>query len=235
MNTNTEEQPRNVEGYTLSPKELKVVTQCQKEKLVIIYGLMFGSTAASFYLVATGKIKGNKHFGAFPKICLSAVLSQWAGKLLYAYSGRLPDKILKEAPDGRLAYDLRKERGIKQPWTSERDFDGKDLSYRNVPANASTQTNEQMLFVQIAYLHIIVNGLTMFGSQRLGWIPTVRETNAQWVKKLPIFPFRNRTVHGIMLGLALQNILLISNVAGSIAYGIYLNRKQRASKIDQDR
>ena len=30
MNTNTEEQPRNVEGYTLSQKELKVVTQCQK-------------------------------------------------------------------------------------------------------------------------------------------------------------------------------------------------------------
>ena len=30
MNTNTEAQPRNVEGYTLSPKEQKVVTQCNK-------------------------------------------------------------------------------------------------------------------------------------------------------------------------------------------------------------
>ena len=197
--------------------------------------MVFGSTAATFYLVATGKIKANKHLGAFPKICLSAVISEWVGNLLYRYSGRFPDKILKEAPNGRLAYDIRKERGIEQPWTAERDFDGKDLSYRNVPANTSSQTNEQLLFVQIAYLHIIVNGLTMFGSQRLGWIPTVRETNAQWVKKLPLFPFRNRTIHGIMLALALQNILLISSVAGRITYGIYLNRKQRASKIDQDR
>ena len=30
MNTNTEAQPPNVEGYTLSPKEQKVVTQCNK-------------------------------------------------------------------------------------------------------------------------------------------------------------------------------------------------------------
>ena len=196
--------------------------------------MVFGSTAATFYLVATGKIKANKHLGAFPKICLSAVISEWVGNLLYRYSGRFPDKILKEAPDGRLAYDVRKERGIMQPWTAERDFDGKDLSYRNVLGNNSSQTNNELLLM-LAYLHIIGNGMVMFGSQRLGWIPAVRETNAQWVKKLPLFPFRNRTLHGIMLALALQNILLISSVAGRITYGIYLNRKQRASKIDQDR
>ena len=197
--------------------------------------MVFGSTAATFYLVATGKIKGNKHLGAFPKICLSAVISEWVGNLLYRYSGRFPEKILKEAPNGRLAYDIRKERGIEQPWAAERDFDGKDFSYWNVSANSSAQTDNITLFKQIVYIHPIVNGMAMFGSQRLGWIPTVRETNAQWVKKLPLFPFRNRILHGIMLGLALQNILLISNVAGSIAYGIYLNRKQRESKIDQDR
>ena len=196
--------------------------------------MVFGSTAATFYLVATGKIKGNKHLGAFPKICLSAVISEWVGNLLYRYSGRFPDKILKEAPNGRLAYDIRKERGIEQPWTAERDFDGKDLSYRNVLGNNSAQSNNQLLLM-LAYLHIIGNGMAMFGSQRLGWIPAVRETNAQWVKKLPLFPFRNRTVHGIMLALALQNILLISSVAGRITYGIYMNRKQKANKTDQDR
>ena len=189
--------------------------------------MVFGSSAFAFYLVATGKIKGNKHFGAFPKICLSAVISEPVGNLLYTYSGRFPDKILKEAPNGRLAYDIRKERGIRQPWTAERDFDGKDLSYRNLSADNSAQSINQLLFKQIVNPHTIGYGLAMFVSQRLGWIPTVRETNAQWVKKLSLFPFRNRTLHGIILGLALQYILLFSNIASSITYGIYMNQKQK--------
>ena len=57
-------------------------------------------------------------------------------------------------------------------------------------------------------LSIICGGL-MLGAQKKGLISTVRATNSKWIKKLPVFPFRNRTFHGILFGFALGQILYL--------------------------
>ena len=57
-------------------------------------------------------------------------------------------------------------------------------------------------------LSILCGGL-MLGAQKKGLISTVRATNSKWIKKLPVFPFRNRTFHGILFGFALGQILYL--------------------------
>ena len=57
-------------------------------------------------------------------------------------------------------------------------------------------------------LSILCGGL-MLGAQKKGLISTVRATNSKWIKKLPLFPFRNRTFHGILFGFALGQILYL--------------------------
>ena len=57
-------------------------------------------------------------------------------------------------------------------------------------------------------LSILCGGL-MLGAQKKGLISTVRTTNSKWIKKLPVFPFRNRTVHGVLFGFAIGQILYL--------------------------
>ena len=78
--------------------------------------------ATSFYLVRAGKLKANKRFGAVPKMLVSAFCAYWFGKLSYIVSDSCQDKFLKSVPNSEIAYHIRKERGLPQPWTAIRDF-----------------------------------------------------------------------------------------------------------------
>ena len=50
----------------------------------------------------------------------------------------------------------------------------------------------------------------MFGAQKIGFISEVRETNSKWIKKLTVFPFQNRTIHGFLFGFAIGLYYCIS-------------------------
>ena len=200
-------------------------------------GLGVGIT--SFYLVRTGKLKPNKYFGAAPKVFLSSFVAYWAGKISYILSDGCKEKFLKDAPESETAYYIRKDRGLQQPWTAIRDFgkedteDDDDYIFKiniTIPSfqsilQSSLDGKEDIILSEkekeildecsdrsyIYYsmpLSILCGGL-MLGAQKKGLISTVRATNSKWIKKLPVFPFRNRTVHGILFGFALGQILYL--------------------------
>ena len=200
--------------------------------------LCAGST--SFYLVRKGILRPNKYLGAAPKVFMSSFLAYWAGKISYIQNDRCKDKFLKDAPDSEMAYYIRKERGLQQPWTAIRDFGGKDLkkeedednvfriniSIPSVPSILRPLSDDGDKLVisdkeqeildecddrsnKISILLSILFGTLMFGAQKKGFITKVRETNSKWIKKLPVFPFRNRTIHGILFGFVLGQILYV--------------------------
>ena len=209
-------------------------------------GLAAGIT--SFCLVRTGKLKPNKRFGAAPKVLVSSFLAYWGGKFSYVLGEACKDKFLKDAPESETAYHVRKQRGIQQPWTAERDFGSKDthdddddddIIFRiniTIPSLSSFSRghdayedenivlsdkekkiledceNRSYIFYSIP-LSILCGGV-MLGAQWKGWIPRVRETKSTWILKLreilagsKNFPFRNRTLHGVLFGLIFGQVL----------------------------
>ena len=55
----------------------------------------------------------------------------------------------------------------------------------------------------------IICGSAMFVAQKKKWISKLRETNIKWLQKLPHFPFRNRTLHGIIFGYTIGQLLYV--------------------------
>ena len=192
-------------------------------------GLGVGIT--SFYLVRTGKLKPNKYFGAAPKVFLSSFVAYWAGKISYILSDGCKEKFLKDAPESKTAYEIRKDRGLQQPWTAIRDFGQEDTEDDDyifkikipIPFFLLKKTkivlsdkekeildecsNRSYIYYSMP-LSILCGGL-MLGAQKKGLISRVRATNSKWIKKLPVFPFRNRTLHGVVFGFALGQALYL--------------------------
>ena len=58
----------------------------------------------------------------------------------------------------------------------------------------------------------LICGASMFVAQKKNWISKLRETNIKWIKKLPHFPFRSRSLHGIVFGYTLGQFLYIMSL-----------------------
>ena len=203
-----------------------------------------------YYLVRSGRLKPNVRFGAAPKVFTSSFVAYWIGKISYILSDSCQDKFLKGASNSEIAYHIRKQRGLAQPWTAIRDFGSKETSDKSsVSTNTYSGDSEQdseahgiqvqipagdTAFDVIKSKNLVVSkreeeilkdcnncafyffslplcilcGGFMFGAKKKGWITDW--SDKKWISKLPKFPFRNRTLHGITVGYLLGQIIYLN-------------------------
>ena len=81
-------------------------------------------------------------------------------------------------------------------------------AYSNREKEIIKDSKERSYFYYSFPLSILCGGIVA-GAIKKGLIPPVAETNSKWIKKLPVFPFRSRTLIGVWFGFVLGQYLYL--------------------------